>query len=57
MMNYYVEIIRCLTDPEEVVKSMGPMSERKAEKVDAGAVINLNHTEYYTRIVQKEEGA
>jgi hypothetical protein len=46
----YVEIVNTKTD--EVVKRMGPMSERKAEKVESGASINLNHEEYHTRIVQ-----
>lgn len=46
---YYVEIVNYDTD--EVVKRMGPMSERKADKVDNAANINLNHDKYYTRIV------
>lgn len=50
-MEYYVEIVK-YGDPEEVVKRMGPMSDRKADKVDSGANINLNHEKYYTRIVE-----
>jgi hypothetical protein len=49
--SWYVEIIE--TDTETVVKSMGPMSEREADRVDAGANINLNHDKYHTRVVQK----
>ena len=30
---------------------MGPMPERKAERVMNGVLINLNHERYYTRIV------
>ena len=51
-MKYYVEIVK-YGDPEEVVKRMGPMSEGKADKVDGGANINLNHKDYYTRIVEE----
>lgn len=53
-MNFYVEIIKH-GEPEEIVKRMGPMSERKAESVDRGANINLNHDEYYTLIVEEME--
>lgn len=50
---FYVEI-RPFTEDEgdPGFRRMGPMSERKAEKVDRGASINLNHEKYYTRIVQ-----
>lgn len=41
MKQYYVEIVNY--DTEEVVKRMGPMSERTAEKTDNGANINLEH--------------
>ena len=46
---FYVEIVKASSG--EVVTGMGPMSERKADKVEAGAAINLNHEEYFTRIV------
>lgn len=36
---------------DEVVERMGPMDERKAERVDGGVNINLNHSEFYTLIV------
>jgi len=45
---YYVQIIKYKTS--EVVKKMGPFSEREANKVDDGANRNLNHGEYYTLI-------
>jgi hypothetical protein len=51
MKNYYVEIVK--TDLGEVVKRLGPFSERKADRVDDGANINLNHSEYFTRIVNE----
>jgi hypothetical protein len=46
---FYVEIVK--TSSGEVVERMGPMSERKADKVESGASINLNHEKYFTRIV------
>ena len=52
-MKYFVEIVKHETD--EVVKRMGPMDERRADKIDSGANINLNHDDYYTRIIKKEE--
>ena len=48
-MKFYVEIVK--SSSGEVVKRMGPMSEKKADKVEFGASINLNHEEYFTRIV------
>lgn len=51
MDNYFVEIVKF--EGDEVVKSMGPMSEYKANKVDGGANINLDHEHYFTRIVRK----
>lgn len=50
---YYVLIIKY--DTEQAVKTMGPMSERKADKVDSGANISLNHEYYYTVIETEEE--
>lgn len=51
---FYVEIVELSSD--EVVKKMGPMSERRAIRVCSGASINLNHKEYFTRIVSEDEG-
>ena len=47
---YYVEIINRKTG--EVVKSMGPMSGRTADRVFVGALMNLNHDEF--RLVMRE---
>jgi hypothetical protein len=41
--------------PEKIVKLMGPMPLWKAEKVDSGANINLNHEGYYTLILDPKE--
>ena len=49
---FFVEIVK-YDKQETVVKRMGPLSERQAEKVDRGANINLNHEDYYTRIVEE----
>ena len=46
---YHVEIVRF--DGNEVVKKMGPMPKRKADKVARGADINLNHKDYHVRTV------
>ena len=46
---FFVEIVKASSG--KVVERMGPMSERKAYKVESGASINLNHEEYFTRIV------
>lgn len=47
---FYVQIRTF--DDEKIVKEMGPFSEQKAEKVDEGVNINLNHDEYYTIIIK-----
>ncbi len=52
---FYVEIVRY--DDEAVVKQSGPFSERKANRVDDGLNINLNHERYFTRIVLESEKA
>jgi hypothetical protein len=49
MDKFYVEIVRY--KDEKVVKRMGPMGERRAEKVEEGAGINLNWNDYFTRTV------
>jgi hypothetical protein len=48
---FFVEIVERSTGA--VVKRMGPMNERKADKVESGASINLNHDDYFTRIVRE----
>lgn len=47
---YYVEIVNSKTG--EVVNRMGPLTERAANRVEDGVLINLNHDEYHTRIVE-----
>jgi hypothetical protein len=52
-MEVYVEIVNY--DTGEVVSRMGPMSEHKAGRVEDGANINLDHENYFTRIVTEDE--
>ena len=49
VVNHYVEIVARRSDV--VVQRLGPMSERKAERVERGVAINMNHDGYFTRIV------
>lgn len=49
---FYVEIVN---EDGDVIKRLGPMAERKADKVDDGLNINLDHDFYYTRIVPVAE--
>ena len=48
--DYYVRIIEDETG--KVEKEMGPMSERKADRVESGVLINLNH-ERFTVVVER----
>ena len=50
---YTVNIYHTTTG--ELVTQMGPMGERKADKVYAGASINLNHDEYHIDIEPVED--
>lgn len=50
----FVEIVNQKTN--EVVDRIGPMTERRADKVEDGVNINLNHADYFTRIVPKNVG-
>jgi len=50
-MKYYVEVVRY--EDGNVVKRIECSSERNADKVDRGVNINLNHDEYYTRIIEE----
>lgn len=52
---FYVEVVEYAT--EEVVKQLGPNSEWRANKIDDGMNINLNHERYFTRIVSESEKA
>jgi hypothetical protein len=47
---FYVQVKSISTD--EVVKELGPMSERKACKVADGMDINMSD-DYYTEVVEK----
>jgi hypothetical protein len=47
----YVEIVEHST--AKVVERMGPMDQRRAERVERGANINLNRAEFFTRIVEE----
>lgn len=50
MSDYYVEIVEHGTGT--VVKRMGPMAEQKADRVEGGVSINLDHERFYTRVVR-----
>lgn len=50
---FYVEIVEIETN--EVIERMGPTTERQAERVRDGANINLNHADYFVRIVKEEK--
>ena len=54
---YYVEIVKYESDEhgdEGLVEKRGPFNGWKANKVDDGLNINLNHERYYTRIVKTD---
>lgn len=52
--NYFVEIVRDST--KEVVHRIGPIaSSRRAIKVANGADINLDHDNYFVRVVPTVE--
>lgn len=51
-MKYYVEVVE--TETDEVVERMGPTAEGRAERIERGVNINLNHEDYHTRIVEEE---
>ena len=44
-----VQIVEYKTD--KVIKDIEVPTERQAEKVESGININLNHDEYFTRII------
>lgn len=46
---FYVEIVDRKTGV--AIKRMGPMDARKADRVQDGASINLNHDDYFVRQV------
>lgn len=49
----YVEIVR--DKDGEVMERMGPMPAHRADRVESGANINLNHKDFHTRIVEAGE--
>lgn len=50
----YRVVIRCY-EIDKIVKVVASnLSERRAEKIDAGVNINLNHEKFFTLIEQKE---
>ena len=50
---HYVQVVQF--EDELVVKQLGPFSENRADRVDTGMNINLNHEEFYTRVVDESE--
>ena len=52
-MKYIIEIIEYVT--ETVVKRMETTSERKAERIEDGVNINLNHEDFYTQIREADD--
>ena len=52
-MNWYVEIVDGQTGKIET--HMGPMSESKADRVERGALINLNTDRYYVRSYSEDD--
>ena len=52
MNNYYVQILSF--DNDRLIKEFGPTNERRADKIDDGLNINLDHNKYYTIITQKQ---
>lgn len=51
---FVVEIVKYETDEDDkeiIVKRSEPVLARKADKLDDGYNINLDHENYYTRIV------
>ena len=54
MTHYYVEIVEYET--EQVVDRIDcGASGRRADRIDDGVNINLNHERFYTRIVEEKE--
>ena len=53
MPQVYVCIVEDKThDPSTV---MGPMDDRRAERVASGASINLNHTDWHISVIEEGE--
>ena len=54
-MTWKVQIIK--TETNRVEDSIPCYSERDAERVERGVLINLNHDKYHTEIVDGAQGA
>lgn len=50
MSSYMVEVLEAKT--RRVVKTLGPMSERKADRVERGILMNLDDENYYVQVVE-----
>jgi hypothetical protein len=53
MTQVYVCIVEDATNEPSTV--MGPMAERRAERVAGGASINLNHSDWHIDIIDEDE--
>ena len=53
MSNWTVQIVE--TETGAVVKEIECGDERRAERVERGVMINLNHDRFYTKTVDKDE--
>lgn len=52
---YYVQVLKYKRGKDDkLVEEFGPHSYRTADIIEDGLNINLNHEEYYTRIIEKE---
>jgi hypothetical protein len=50
MKQVYVEIVE--TASGEILERMGPMEEAKADRVERGALINMDRDNFHTRQVE-----
>ena len=50
---YQIKVIKSETG--EVVRTLEADTERKAERIERGLSINMNHADYYTVIEQPKE--
>jgi hypothetical protein len=53
-VSWYVQIKEIETG--NVIKEIESGSESRAERVERGVQINLNHERFYTSVVEKQEG-
>lgn len=53
MTQVYVCIVEDATNKPSTV--MGPMSEHRADRVERGASINLNHEEWHIDVIEEDE--